>query len=189
MQTAQVMARSASPLHPSHTDSLPTSHPSSVDWQPVVSSSGRSCSPPQSCSDMQSKRPNETTANVASEAIFDSEGLRIRLSALASAVAFSRPTIKLNRSEILHVSMTTTNEVAREIRWKLAGTALSRRRALGWFSWIGHPRRFAWVWLTPNRQIVRFETAHTRPGMLTVPLDWFDEDSRAAIQSSLTNPR
>jgi hypothetical protein len=149
----------------------------------------RSCSHLQSCSAMRSRPPNATTANVASEATFDSEGLRVRLSALACAAAFSRPTLALGRSEILNVSITSTNEIAREIRWKLAGTALSRRRALGWFSWIDHPRRFAWVWLTPNRQLVRFETSRTRPGMLALPLDWFDEDSRAAIQSSLTNPR
>lgn len=138
---------------------------------------------------MRSRPQNETTVNVASEATFDSEGLRMRLSALACAAAFSRLTLAFSRSEILHVSMTTTNEIAREIRWKLAGTALSRKRALGWFSWIDHPRRFAWVWLTPNRQLVRFETSRTRPGVLALPLDWFDEESRAAIQSSLTNPR
>ena len=183
------MGRSGSPSRPSDTGSSPTSHPSSVDSQLVASSSGLSCLPPPSCSDTRSRRPNETTANVASEATFDSEGLRIWLSALACAAAFSRPALALRRNEILHVSLTTTDEVSREIRWKLAGTALSRRRALGWFSWIGHPRRFAWVWLTPNRQLVRFETAHRRPGMLALPLEWFDENSRAAIQSSLTNPR
>ena len=126
---------------------------------------------------------------MASRARFDSEGLHVRLSVLACIAALSRRTLILNAIDIVDNRLATTDDIAREIRWKIAGTALSRRRALGWFSWIGHQRRFAWVWLTPNRRIVRLETARKRPGMIAVPLDWFDDTSRDALQSSLTNPR
>lgn len=118
---------------------------------------------------------------MASEAVFDSDGLRVRLDVVASLATVSKRTIEVRREAIVQVRLTTTNDVAREIRWKIAGTALTRRRALGWFSWIGHRRRFAWVWLTPGREVVRFETSTPRPGLVAVPLDWFDAPSRDAI--------
>lgn len=129
------------------------------------------------------------TANVASSARFDDGGLHVRLSLLACVAACCRRTLTLDASDIVDRRLASTDDIAQEIRWKIAGTAVSRRRALGWFSWIGHPGRFAWVWHTPNRRVVRFESARRRPGLIVVPLDWFDERSQGAVQSSLTNPR
>ena len=126
---------------------------------------------------------------MASNARFDDDGLHVRLDVLACVAACCRRTLTLSASDIIDRRLASTDDIAREIRWKIAGTAVSRRRALGWFSWIGHRGRFAWVWLTPNRHVVRFELARRRPGLIVVPLDWFDDQSRDAVQSSLTKPR
>ena len=64
--------------------------------------------------------------------------------------------------------------VGKRLRWKIAGTALSRQRALGWFSWIGHRRQWAWVWLTPGRDVVVIVTNRRRPALIAVPTDWCD---------------
>lgn len=60
----------------------------------------------------------------------------------------------------------------RRLRWKIAGTALSRQRAMGWFSWRGNRGRWAWVWLTPGRDVIVIETLVRRPALLVVPADW-----------------
>ena len=64
--------------------------------------------------------------------------------------------------------------VGKCLRWKIAGTALSRQRAMGWFSWIGHRRQWAWVWLTPGRDVVVIVTNRRRPALIAVPTDWCD---------------
>nr|MBU6203506.1 hypothetical protein [Acidobacteriota bacterium] len=68
--------------------------------------------------------------------------------------------------------MSSSQVVGRRLRWKIAGTALSRQRAMGWFSWIGHRGRWAWVWLTPARDVLVIETRRARPALVVVPADW-----------------
>ena len=36
---------------------------------------------------------------------------------------------------------------------------------MGWFSWRGHRGRWAWVWLTPGREVVVIETRLQRPAL------------------------
>ena len=43
---------------------------------------------------------------------------------------------------------------------------------MGWFSWKGHRGRWAWVWLTPGREVIVIETRQRRPALLVVPADW-----------------
>ncbi|MGA0785666.1 MAG: hypothetical protein ACO3QI_07425 [Ilumatobacteraceae bacterium] len=74
-----------------------------------------------------------------------------------------------------------SRSVGRRLRWKIAGTALSRQRAMGWFSWIGHRGRWAWIWLTPGRQVVVVETRLRRPALLVVPLDWLESSQGEGI--------
>jgi len=43
---------------------------------------------------------------------------------------------------------------------------------MGWFSWKGHCGRWAWVWLSPGRDVIVIETRRHRPALLVVPADW-----------------
>jgi hypothetical protein len=115
---------------------------------------------------------------VASSATLDADELRITLDALASFASLKRRTTVVERRHIVSTEVTDARAVSREIRWKVAGTAFSRTFALGWFSRIGHRRRFAWVWMTPRRLVVRIETTLPRPSLVAIPLDWFDAELR-----------
>jgi len=81
-------------------------------------------------------------------------------------------TRRFSREEIVGIWRSNSLTVGRRLRWKIAGTALSRQRAMGWFSWKGHRGRWAWVWLTPGRDVIVIETRRHRPALLVVPADW-----------------
>ena len=133
---------------------------------------------------MRSRRRKKTTALVASSACLTDAGLEVTLDAVATLASLKRHVTRVDAASITSVTLTDARSVSREIRWKIAGTALSRSLALGWFSRIGHPRRFAWVWMTPRRDVVRIETTLERPSLVVVPLDWFDSESRERLSRS-----
>jgi len=81
-------------------------------------------------------------------------------------------TREFTSGEIVGIWRSDSLTVGRRLRWKIAGTALSRQRAMGWFSWKGHRGRWAWVWLTPDRDVIVVETRRHRPALLVVPADW-----------------
>ncbi|MGA1630250.1 MAG: hypothetical protein ACO39P_08040 [Ilumatobacteraceae bacterium] len=79
---------------------------------------------------------------------------------------------RFSAGEIVGMWRSDSLTVGRRLRWKIAGTAFSRQRAMGWFSWKGHRGRWAWVWLTPGREVIVIETRVQRPALLVVPADW-----------------
>lgn len=97
--------------------------------------------------------------------------LRLSAGAQLLGVSLARQLLVAS-SEVVGVWRSDALTVGRRLRWKIAGTALSRQRAIGWFSWIGHRRQWAWVWLTPHRDVVVIETRRLRPALLVVPADW-----------------
>jgi len=99
--------------------------------------------------------------------------LRLSTGARVLGVHFARE-IRLHPSEVVGVWRSDALTVGKRLRWKIAGTALSRQRAMGWFSWIGHRRQWAWVWLTPERDVVVIVTTRRRPTLIAVPTDWCD---------------
>ena len=133
---------------------------------------------------MRSRRRRKTTAPVASSARLTEVGLEVNLDAMATLASFKRHVTRIDAASITSVTVTDARTISREIRWKVAGTAFSRSFALGWFSRIGNPRRFAWVWMTPRRSVVRIETTLERPSLVVVPLDWFDSESRERLSRS-----
>ena len=105
----------------------------------------------------------------------DKKSVRITLSTGAQWWAcWLRREIELSAHEVIRIYTSDSKTVGRMLRWKIAGTALSRQRAMGWFSWIGHRRQWAWVWLTPARDVVVIITKRRRPTLIAVPIDWCD---------------
>jgi hypothetical protein len=94
---------------------------------------------------------------------------------------YSGRSMRVAAGEVAGIWRSDALTVGRQLRWKIAGTALSRQRAMGWFSWIGHRGRWAWVWLTPGRKVAVIETRRARPALLVVPLDWFDAESAGRV--------
>ena len=108
-----------------------------------------------------------------SQLIVESDGnVVLFLSAAARWVGVHvRRTRRLSAEQIIGIWRSDSLTVGRRLRWKIAGTALSRQRVMGWFSWRGHRGRWVWVWLTPGREVVVIETRLQRPALLVVPAD------------------
>ena len=83
----------------------------------------------------------------------------------------------VSAAQIVGIWRSDARTVGRHLRWKIAGTALTRQRAMGWFSWVGHRGRWAWVWLTPAIELLVIETTLQRPALLVVPIDWLLQTS------------
>ena len=84
-----------------------------------------------------------------------------------------RREIKIRADEIVEISQSDSAAVGHQLRWKIAGAAITRQRAIGWFSWVGNRGRWAWVWITPNREMVVIKTSRKLPALIAVPADWF----------------
>lgn len=115
---------------------------------------------------------------MTSRAVLDGDGLVVELDVAAriAGIVLGRR-IVVPRDEIVGEWTSDARTVGRTVRWKIAGTALSRQRAMGWFSRPGHRGSWAWVWLTPGRAVRVIETSRRRPGLVAVPEDWFGGDS------------
>ena len=117
-----------------------------------------------------------------SRAVLTADGVSVQLSlgARLLGIHFAR-TLRISSDEIVGIWRSDALHVGRQLRWKIAGTALTRQRAMGWFSRPGHRGRWAWVWLTPGRQVVVIETRRARRALVALPLDWFDDASLTRI--------
>jgi len=111
---------------------------------------------------------------VSSSASLDDRGLIVTLDANAMVWGshFARQ-LRVPAERIVRSYSTDALTVGRMLRWKIAGTGLSRQRAMGWFSRPGHRCSWACVWLTPGRAVRVIETTGTKPGLIAVPEDWF----------------
>jgi hypothetical protein len=76
--------------------------------------------------------------------------------------------------EIESDTASTALEASRLLGWRLAGTGITRQRAMGWFTVRRERRSRAWVWLTPGRTVRVFRVRHGRLRVVVVPVDWFD---------------
>ena len=102
-------------------------------------------------------------------------GITLSLSVGARCLGcWAKRKLVLRADEIVGVWRSDARIVSGQLRWKIAGAALSRQRAMGWFSWVGHRRQWAWVWLTPDRNVVVIQTKRQRPALVVVPIDWCD---------------
>ena len=114
---------------------------------------------------------------MTSRAVLDGDGLVVELDVPARIAGVIGRRIVVPRDEIVREWSSDARTVGRTLRWKIAGTALTRQRAMGWFSQPGHRGSWAWVWLTPGRSVRVVETSRRRPGLVAVPEDWFDGGS------------
>ena len=117
-----------------------------------------------------------------SHAVLSADGVSVHLSlgARLLGIHFAR-ILRISSGDIVGIWRSDALDVGRRLRWKIAGTALTRQRAMGWFSRPGHRGRWAWVWLTPGRQVVVIESRRARPALVALPLDWFDDASLTRI--------
>jgi len=87
-----------------------------------------------------------------------------------------RRDLHIPTAEITAVRVTTAREVSRGLFIRIIGTYLWPTIAMGWFTRRKMRRRWAWVWLLPNREIVVVETSREKPSLIAVPRDWFGSD-------------
>ncbi|NBO56512.1 MAG: hypothetical protein EBU84_18405 [Actinobacteria bacterium] len=103
----------------------------------------------------------------------DKKSVRITLSTGAQWWAcWLRREIEVSAHEIIRIYTSDSKTVGRMLRWKIAGAGFSRQRLMGWFSWVGNRGRWAWVWMTPGREMIVIETTRRRPALIAVPADW-----------------
>lgn len=98
---------------------------------------------------------------------------------------WAKPTLRILSSEVEAIHFSDAATFGKCLRWRIAGTALSRQRAMGWFSVSGKRGRWAWVWMTPGREVVVVETTRSRPATVVFPKDWLDADSAMSIRQQL----
>lgn len=92
------------------------------------------------------------------------------------------PAMHFTATEVVRVRRGDARGVGRELRWRIAGAALSRQRAMGWFSRASHRGRWAWVWMTPGRRLLVIETTRRRPALVAVPSDWLHMERATGIE-------
>lgn len=122
-----------------------------------------------------------SSAAFADGALLVAPSLAVRLLGLSTAQVLS-----IDSGEILGTWRSDARFVGHQLRWRIAGTAVWRQRAMGWFSWIGHRGRWAWVWLTPGREVIVLESTRLRPALVVLPLDWFDKAERVSLIERLS---
>ena len=71
---------------------------------------------------------------MTSRAVLDGDGLVVELDVPARIAGVVGRRIVVPRDEIVREWTSDARTVARALRWKIAGTAVTRQRAMGWFS-------------------------------------------------------
>ena len=74
---------------------------------------------------MRSRRRRKTTAPVASSARLTEVGLEVNLDAMATLASLKRHVTRIDAASITSVTVTDARTISREIRWKVAGTAIT----------------------------------------------------------------
>jgi RimJ/RimL family protein N-acetyltransferase len=110
---------------------------------------------------------------LASSASLDSDGLTLRLDWRGVVFGLSSRTVSIATAEIRSVRQATPKDARHLLRWRMAGTAMPGWWLMGWFSRATRDRRYAWVWITPKREVVIIETTRRWRSLIIVPVDWF----------------
>lgn len=110
-----------------------------------------------------------------STARLDDTGLHITLDWRGAIFGHSRRRLDVLRADIKSLSFLSTKEAKKLLRFRVGGTAVPSWWLMGWFSRDTRDGRWAWVWITPNRDLVAIETKHRRRSLIIVPCDWFVE--------------
>ena len=108
----------------------------------------------------------------------DAGGLTLRLDWRGVVFGLSTRTVRFATEEIVSTQQMTAAEARRLLRWRVAGTALPAWWLkgwflLGWFSRTTRDGRWAWAWITPERNVLVIETTRRRRSLIIVPSDWF----------------
>ncbi|NBY45594.1 MAG: hypothetical protein EBQ64_06515 [Acidimicrobiia bacterium] len=112
---------------------------------------------------------------MSSTARLDDTCLKINLDWIGAIFGLSRRKFIVLRADIISLSSTSSKEARRMLRFRISGTAVPGWWLMGWFSRQTRDGRWAWVWITPNRDLVAIETKHRRRSLIIVPRDWFAE--------------
>lgn len=105
--------------------------------------------------------------------MLDGTGLTVRLDLRSALLGLSRRTVHIPSAEIVSTSEVTATDARHLLRWRVAGAALPGWWLMGWFSRVTRDGRWAWVWITPRRELIAVETTRRRPSLVIVPKDWF----------------
>ena len=108
----------------------------------------------------------------------DAGGLTLRLDWRGVVFGLSTRTVRFATEEIVSTQQMTAAEARRLLRWRVAGTALPAWWLkgwflLGWFSRTTRDGRWAWAWITLERNVLVIETTRRRRSLIIVPSDWF----------------
>ena len=110
---------------------------------------------------------------MTSSATLDEHGLRVRLDWRAMVFGLSRSEFFIPRADINSVHVATDKDAGRMLRFRVGGTAVPGWRLMGWFTRVTRDGRWAWVWITPKRELVVVATTHKRRSLVIIPRDWF----------------
>ena len=114
---------------------------------------------------------------MVTSARLDDSGLTLHRSPGVCLAGACRRELRIERSEITAVRVATAREVSRGLFIRVIGTYLWPTIAMGWFTRRKMRKRWAWVWLVPNREIVVVETTRDRPSLVAVPRSWFEPEA------------
>jgi hypothetical protein len=77
------------------------------------------------------------------------------------------------RAGIVSLRTVSARDVSRMLRFRVGGTAVPGWWLMGWFTRTTRDKRWAWVWITPKRELIAIETTHKRRSLVIIPRDWF----------------
>jgi len=103
----------------------------------------------------------------------DADGLTMRLDWRGVVFGLSPRTVRFADNEIVSEQRMAAADAQGLLRWRVAGTAVPGWWLMGWFSRATRDGRWAWVWITPKRDVVVIETTRRRRSLVIVPNDWF----------------
>ena len=112
---------------------------------------------------------------MTSSATLDDQGLRVRLDWRGMVFGLSRREFVIPRADIISMQLTVSKEASRLLRFRVGGTAVPGWWLMGWFTRSTRDGRWAWVWITPKRELIVVETAFKRRSLVIIPRDWFAE--------------
>jgi hypothetical protein len=110
---------------------------------------------------------------VTSSATLDDHGLQVRLDWRGMVFGLSRREFSIVRADIISVRTAKTKDASRMLRYRVGGTAVPGWWLMGWFTRATRDGRWAWVWITPKRELIAIETTHKRRSLVIIPRDWF----------------
>lgn len=113
---------------------------------------------------------------MATSSRLDGTGLTLRRSLGVRLAGACRRDLHVAPAEITAVRVATARDVSRGLFIRIVGTYLWPTIAMGWFIRRKMRKKWAWVWLLPNREIVVIETTRDRPSLVAVPRSWFEPE-------------